>query len=127
MTKRTEPGPAVDLRAVARIRGELADLVRANPELVSAEKRDRLAGFLRQQHEGAMATGDDRLTQVLPVRVHPDDLARLDALEQRLPLKRQDLARAALRLGMAAIERDAAALLSPDALRRVPPKAKPKR
>jgi hypothetical protein len=52
------------------------------------------------------------LTEMLGVRVSPDDLARLDALAERLPVAtRHSIARAALRYGLDAIERDPLILL----------------
>lgn len=132
--KRTKRARVVDLAAVERVRGELRALVAAHPRLVSPEAQRRLATFLRSEgaddaepetDETTMA--EDKLTEIFSMRVHTDDLARLEALEGRLPIKRQDIARAAMRLGLAALERDPAALLSPEATRREAPKGKAKR
>jgi hypothetical protein len=55
---------------------------------------------------------DEGLLKMLGVRVSADDLARLDALAERLPIgTRHGIARFALRLGLDAIERDPAILL----------------
>jgi hypothetical protein len=54
----------------------------------------------------------DGLSEMLGVRVSADDLARLDALAERLPIgTRHAIARFALRIGLHAIERDPAILL----------------
>jgi hypothetical protein len=54
----------------------------------------------------------DGLSEMLGVRVSADDLARLDALAERLPIgTRHAIARFALRIGLDAIERDPAILL----------------
>ena len=54
----------------------------------------------------------DGLTEMLGVRVSRDDLARIDALADRIPIgTRHAIARHALRLGLEAIERDPAILL----------------
>lgn len=54
----------------------------------------------------------DGLSAMLGVRVSPDDLARIDALAERLPIgTRHAIARFALRIGLDAIERDPAILL----------------
>lgn len=83
----------------------------------------------------AMANAKEKeaLGEMLGVRVSSDDLARLDALVQRLPIgSRHAIARFALRVGLDAIERDPAILLG-DSLKRVggrrpkPPHAKVER
>jgi len=52
------------------------------------------------------------LSEMLGVRVSADDLARLDALAERLPIgTRHAIARFALRIGLDAIERDPGVLL----------------
>lgn len=54
----------------------------------------------------------DGLSEMLGVRVSADDLARLDALAERLPIgTRHAIARFALRIGLDAIERDPGILL----------------
>ena len=54
----------------------------------------------------------DGLSEMLGVRVSADDVARLDALAERLPIgSRHAIARFALRLGLDAIERDPGVLL----------------
>jgi hypothetical protein len=52
------------------------------------------------------------LSEMLGVRVSADDLARLDALAERLPIgTRHAIARFALRIGLDEIERNPAVLL----------------
>jgi hypothetical protein len=52
------------------------------------------------------------LSEMLGVRVSADDLARLDALAERLPIgTRHAIARFALRIGLDAIEENPAILL----------------
>jgi hypothetical protein len=54
----------------------------------------------------------EALGEMLGVRVSSDDLARLDAIVQRLPIgSRHAIARFALRIGLDAIEREPAILL----------------
>lgn len=56
---------------------------------------------------------DEKLTEALYVRVAPDDLGRLDALVRRIPIaSRNAIARAAMRLGMSALEEDPARILA---------------
>jgi hypothetical protein len=55
---------------------------------------------------------DEGLSAMLGVRVSADDLARLDALADRLPIgTRHAIARFALRIGLAEIERNPSILL----------------
>lgn len=68
----------------------------------------------------ATKSKDDKegLTEMLGVRVSADDVARIDALADRIPIAtRHAIARHALRLGLDAIERDPAILLG-DALKK---------
>lgn len=58
---------------------------------------------------------DDELSVAMNIRVTKADKARLDALAKRTPLTVSQLARAALRLGLAAIEADPIAALFPSA------------
>lgn len=52
------------------------------------------------------------LSEMLGVRVSTEDLERIDALAQRLPIgTRHSIARFALRIGLDAIERDPSVLL----------------
>ena len=52
------------------------------------------------------------LSEMLGVRVSADDVARLDALAERLPIgTRHAIARFAFRIGLDAIERDPSLLL----------------
>jgi hypothetical protein len=73
--------------------------------------------------EMAKATKDkDGLSEMLGVRVSPDDLVRIDALAERFPIgTRHAIARFALRLGLDAIERDPAVLLGGPAKGRMTP------
>jgi hypothetical protein len=60
----------------------------------------------------AKAKEKETLGQMLGVRVSSDDLARLDALVERLPIgSRHAIARFALRVGLDVIERDPSVLL----------------
>jgi hypothetical protein len=64
----------------------------------------------------------DGLSEMLGVRVSADDLARIDALAERLPIgTRHAIARFALRTGLDAIERDPNILLGSVAKGRKPP------
>ena len=59
---------------------------------------------------------DDKLEKQIAIRLSEEDVDRLDALTKRFPIaSRNAIARAALRLGMAAIEKDPMQLLSSDA------------
>jgi hypothetical protein len=56
---------------------------------------------------------DDRLSEALYIRVAKDDLARLDALVERIPIaSRNAIARTAMRLGIALLEEDPARVLA---------------
>jgi hypothetical protein len=62
------------------------------------------------------------LTEMLGVRVSADDLARLDAIADLLPIgTRHAIARFALRIGLDAIERDPSILLGGRVKGRKPP------
>lgn len=66
---------------------------------------------------------DDKLEKQIAIRLSDEDVERLEALTKRIPIaSRNAIARAALRIGMAAIEDDPAQLLSPDAPLRKPRK-----
>lgn len=94
----------IDLDAVRRARAALAELVAEHPELTEPEARARLATYL----ESNMA----ELTEALYLRCAPEDIERLNALAERLPLaSRNAIARAAMRIGLAAIEADPAKAL----------------
>lgn len=55
---------------------------------------------------------DEGLSAMLGVRVSADDLARIDAIAEKLPIgTRHAIARFALRIGLDAIERDPGILL----------------
>lgn len=50
---------------------------------------------------------DEKLTEALYLRIAPDDIRRLDALAERIPVvSRNGIARAAMRLGLAALDAD---------------------
>lgn len=66
----------------------------------------------------------ERLGGLLNLRVEPDTLERSDALAERLPFGRPAIIRAALRIGLSALEADASLLLLPEAM---PRKGKAKR
>lgn len=57
--------------------------------------------------------GNEGLEQQVTLRVSKEDVDRLDALTEQLPLKRSALIRAALRLGLELVEEDPALLLRP--------------
>jgi hypothetical protein len=64
----------------------------------------------------------EALGEMLGVRVSSDDLARLDALAERLPIgTRHAIARFALRIGLDEIERNPAVLLGGAVKGRKPP------
>ena len=56
-------------------------------------------------------SGHEGLEQQVTLRVSKEDVDRLDALTEQLPLKRSALIRAALRLGLELVEEDPALLL----------------
>ena len=59
-----------------------------------------------------MAT-DDNLSRQIAIRLSDDDMTRLDALAESIPIaSRNAIARAALRIGMAALEADPSQLFS---------------
>lgn len=58
-------------------------------------------------------SGHEGLEQQVTLRVSKEDVDRLDALTEQLPLKRSALIRAALRLGLELVEEDPALLLRP--------------
>ena len=109
----------VDLAAVKRARAGLSELVRAHPELTLSEAQARLSRRLAEefgQEEKPMSRRKTaaELDQVVHFRVTPDDLARLGALAERFPMfSRNAISRAALRVGIAAIEGNPALLLEP--------------
>jgi hypothetical protein len=65
---------------------------------------------------GAGMTVSDTLDQQVAIRLSKDDLGRLDAMKDRLPIaSRNAIARAALRLGLDLLEEDPTRLLKPPA------------
>ena len=59
-----------------------------------------------------MAT-DDNLSRQIAIRLSDDDMTRLDVLAESIPIaSRNAIARAALRIGMAALEADPSQLFS---------------
>jgi len=59
------------------------------------------------------------LSEMLGVRVSADDLARIDAITERMPVgTRHSIARVALRIGLDAIEREPTILLGKASRRR---------
>ena len=67
-------------------------------------------------------TTDDRLARQVALRLSDDDMQRLDTLAEAIPIaSRNAIARAALRIGLAALEADPSQLFSP------PKKAKARR
>lgn len=58
-------------------------------------------------------TTDDRLDRQVAIRLSEDDMSRLEALTETIPIaSRNAIARAALRIGLAALEADPAQLFS---------------
>ena len=58
-------------------------------------------------------TTDDRLDRQVAIRLSEDDMTRLDALTETIPIaSRNAIARAALRIGLAALEADPSQLFS---------------
>ena len=58
-------------------------------------------------------TTDDNLSRQIAIRLSDDDMQRLDGLAQSIPIaSRNAIARAALRIGLAALEENPARLLS---------------
>ncbi|HVJ20051.1 MAG TPA: hypothetical protein VM686_31770 [Polyangiaceae bacterium] len=58
-------------------------------------------------------TTDDRLARQVAIRLSEEDMQRLDALADSIPIaSRNAIARAALRIGLAALEADPSQLLS---------------
>ncbi len=57
-------------------------------------------------------TKDEQLKETLGIRITEDDLARIDALAERMPVAtRHGIARVALLIGLDAIEKDPTILL----------------
>lgn len=52
------------------------------------------------------------LSEVISMRLSAEDKARLDAIAKRLPIKRLTIARVAMRIGLDAIAKDPAVLLT---------------
>ncbi len=112
-------GGVVDLGTVARVRRELGALVAAHPELTAPESQARLETWLNEHGEDlAMGNDDGKLDALLNLRVDADVIKRCEALADQLPFGRPAIIRAALRIGVAALERDSALLLSPEAMPR---------
>jgi hypothetical protein len=111
-------GKVADLVRVRAGFAALGVLAREHPELTAPAAQARLGrylGDLTREEERTM-TGKPRegraLTANLGIRMSPADLARLDALAQRIPfVSRHGVARAALRLGMAQLEENPARIL----------------
>lgn len=60
-----------------------------------------------------MTTDDNKLTRQVAIRLSDDDMTRLDALAETIPIaSRNAIARAALRLGIAALEADPSRLFA---------------
>jgi len=55
---------------------------------------------------------DDGLTEAIYVRISKADRSTLEALAERLPLKQAAIARIALRIGLAEIDKDPAKLFA---------------
>lgn len=53
-----------------------------------------------------------QLTEVISMRLSPEDKAKLDELAERMPIKRLTIARVAMRIGLEAIAKDPSVLLS---------------
>lgn len=59
-----------------------------------------------------MARGDELLTNQVTIRLSDEDVARLDAMTARIPVaSRNGIARAALRVGLDALEKNPARLV----------------
>jgi hypothetical protein len=59
-------------------------------------------------------TTDDRLARQVAIRLSEEDMKRLDDLAESIPIaSRNAIARAALRIGLAALESDPSQLFSP--------------
>ena len=102
----------VDLAVVRRAREDLASLVEEHPSLTAPEAQERLESWLE---EDQMARDKERLTASLFVRVAPEDIRRIDALAERLAnlgASRNAVARAAMRLGLDAMEADPTRILA---------------
>jgi hypothetical protein len=67
---------------------------------------------MRAAFDYARIMSDDGLTEELTMRISKDDRAALDALAERLPLKARAIARIALRIGLAEIEKDPAKIFA---------------
>lgn len=58
-------------------------------------------------------TTDDNLSRQIAIRLSDDDMTRLDALADSIPIaSRNAIARAALRIGLAALEKDPSQLFA---------------
>lgn len=60
----------------------------------------------------ARVMSDEELSDAIYVRISKSDRATLEALASRMPLKVAGIARVALRLGLAAIEKDPAVIFT---------------
>lgn len=67
---------------------------------------------MRTAVDYARFMSDEALDETLFVRITKDDRALLDSLASRLPLKASAIARIALRLGLAEIEKDPAKIFA---------------
>jgi hypothetical protein len=100
----------VHLGRVRRARDALRALAAEHPELTTDAARQRLADHLNG--EDPMGKTDGKMERALYIRCHDDDIDRLDALHERFPImSKNQLARAALRIGLAEIEERGGAAL----------------
>ena len=74
--------------------------------------RPKVARVARRYTLSLMA---DELTESLYLRISPGDRALLDELSKRLPLKAATIARAALRIGLAEVQRRPGRILETEA------------
>jgi hypothetical protein len=119
----------VDLERVRRARAGLRALAADHPELTEPAARRRLAAWLADEARGERMMpkpklpDEERLMVTLGLRLTADEAARLDALVERIPIaSRHSIARAALRIGLDALEADPARVVMPAAKPRRPPR-----
>lgn len=105
MTKRP-----VNLDTVRRVRAELRALALAHPELTSPEGQERLGAYLETLDDKPPVTTK---SETVSLRLTPDELEHLDRVAALVPVAtRQAVARAALRMGLEAIEANPSVLLA---------------
>jgi hypothetical protein len=110
----------VDLDRVRRARAGLRALAVDHPELTDPAARRRFAAWLAEEARGERTMpkpklpDEERLMVTLGLRLTAEEAARLDAIVERIPIaSRHSIARAALRIGLEALEDDPTRIVAP--------------